>query len=283
MEAIYLNKNDLDKYKLIGKGTEAKVYKVNSNYLYKIYTIPLREKNTDKNGIYTIDEDGVKVVNSKGRASIKNVDPYPYYIDYSGVKKVYDANVIYDAINRQKNIKGTFLPLAPIYLDGKFKGCVLKNHNHYINMHSLFLLPKKVKLTILSNLLKKVKELTDNNIYHCDLCNYKVDEYTHSNVLINPFNLNTEIIDVDGKSTVYAKTYNDTLYNRTYLNFNLLAIKYLYDIDYDKELQEEDIDNIIIDLMDLTKLSYKDIYDILDYNCTTYEKNNDLLLKLKRN
>ena len=129
MDAIYLNKEDLENYKLIGKGTEAKVYRVNNNTLYKIYTIPLREKDNHRDGNYIVDEDGVKVVVNKGNASIKNIDPYPYYVDASGVKKVYDANVIYDAMKRQENIKGTSLPQAPIYLDGKFKGCVLKNHN----------------------------------------------------------------------------------------------------------------------------------------------------------
>ena len=283
MNSVHISEKDLDKYKLIGKGTEAKVYKVNSDLLYKIYTIPLRDENKDVNGIYTVDDEGVKVVNSKGKVSIKNVDPYPYYIDHSGVKKVYDQRVIYDAMQRQENINGTTLPLAPIYLDGKFKGCVLKRHHPYINMHSLFLLPKSTKLKILSNLLKKVKELTDNNIYHCDLANYKVDEYTHSNVLINPFTLNTEIIDVDGKSTVYSKQYNQSLCNTTYLNYNLLLIKYLFDIDYDKDIQHDDVDLIIEELMDVSKLDYDTVYDILDYQCTTYEKNNDLLLKLKRN
>ena len=284
MEAVYLNNEDLNKYKSIGKGTEAKVYKVNNEYLYKIYTIPLRaNKNDVDNNDYQIDNDGVKVVTDIKKTSVKNVDPYPYYIDASGVKKVYSEKVIYDAMERQKNIKGTYLPQAPIYVDGKFKGCVLKNHNHYINMHSMFLLPKKTKLQILSKLLVKVKELTDNNIYHCDLCNYKTDEYTHSNVLINPLTLNTEIIDVDGKSTVYSKTYNDILYNRTYLNFNLLTIKYLYDIDFSKELSNEDIDSLIEHLIDLTHLDYKTVYDILDYTYTTYEKNDELLRKLKRN
>ena len=283
MDAIHISKKDLNNYKLIGKGTEAEVYKAGKDYLYKIYTIPLREKEDEINGVYTVDDEGVKVVNSKGKASIKNMDPYPYYVDAAGVKKVYDQRVIYDAMERQKNITGTTLPLAPIYLDGKFKGCVLKNHHPYINIHSLFLLPKNTKLKILSNLLKKVKELTDNNIYHCDLANYKVDEYTHSNVLINPFNLNTQIIDVDGKSTVYSKKYNKALYNRTYLNFNLLAIKYLYDIDYDKDYQDEDIDSLISELMEITGLGYNILYNILDYQYTTYEKNEELLLKLKRN
>ena len=172
MEKVSITTEDISSLKLIGEGTEAKIYKKDNDTLYKIYTSPINEEHKPiiKPSFiydYVIDEDNVKVVQkNKKIINTTNANPYPYYLDNNGVKTIYDAHVIYEATLRQPHITKTDLPKGVIYLDGKFNGCILKNHKHTTDLHNMYFLPRKIKLRILLELLEKLKELTDNNIYH---------------------------------------------------------------------------------------------------------------------
>ena len=282
MEAIYLNKDDIKNLKKVGKGTEGEVYKKDRNTLYKIYTRPLNsEDSINYINNNNLDEFGVRI-NDKSTKVYNNFEPYPYYLDDNGIKKVYDENVIFEAIKRQKNVFMSDLPKAPIYVDGKFDGCVIKKHNFSTDLHNTSFLPIRKKLQILKELLEKVKELTDNYIYTVDLANYKRDNISHSNILVNIFNFNTNIIDLDGKSTVYSKDFNYNLYKKCYICYSSLVMKYLYEYDTYDEIMDIEYDYIIGKLIEKTKLDYNSIVDILDYNVNTYEKNNKLLSKIKR-
>lgn len=250
MQEVNLSNKDIDRIrkKYIGCGKEGNVYKVNKDYLYKIYTIELENNyllNNSYKQDYMLDSDGTKVIKSYKNCLHNVKEVSPYYIDIHGVKRIYDESVVNKAIERQKYVKLTSLPLAPIFVNKRFKGCVLKYHKGYTDIHNLAFLPYKVKLKILKQLLEKLKELNDNYIYPIEISNYKTDINTHSNILINPFTLNTEIIDLDAKSTIYTDSYNKYLSILSYYKYTSLAIKLLIDVDIEiddsQDFSEDDV------------------------------------------
>lgn len=295
MEEINLTLNEFNKLKkrYVGNGKEGNVYKYNRNYLYKIYTIPLRYGDiplfNSYNYEYKIDDDGTKIITGHNKFNKHSLitDPYPYYLDNYGVKRIYNESVIINAMKRQLNIKLSTLPLAPLYIDNRFRGCILKNHQGYTDLHNMSFLPYKTKLKILKELLEKVKELNDNYVYPVELSNYKTDNNSHSNILINPITLNTEIIDLDGKSTVYTDTFNKNLSKISYNKFTSLVIKLLYDIDIEisegQDIYEDDSDFLNDNLMK-KGIDYNVAISIINQDYYDYKNNNELLnyLTLKK-
>lgn len=279
MEKINIKATDLEKIKkhIIGYGTEANIYKMNNDYLYKIYTIPLKcgdQPVMASASQYRLADDNTKIIDDYNllKGQFNSMNSYPYYIDRYGVKKIYDDSVIVEAMERQKNITKTSLPVCPLYISNKFRGCVLKYHKHYTYISYIKIFPKRIQLKIMAELLNKIKELTDNNIYPIDLNNI-------NNILINPLTLNTEIIDIDGKSTVYCETYNGNLYNIVYYCFNSLILNLVYDFNIE-EYSIEDLDYIIANLK---KRHFDDEYInlIIDGNLNTYEKSKSFLVLKK--
>ena len=111
----------------------------------------------------------------------------------------YDS-IIKIAQEKQKYINLTYLPLNPCYIDGFFRGCFLKKFSNYLPISCFEFLPERKKLEIIYKLLPKFKELIDNYVYPTDIYN-KLD-YTlpHNNIIVSIFNLNPQIIDLDGKA-----------------------------------------------------------------------------------
>ena len=219
---IYItNENGFLKNK-IGEGREAGVYKISKDLACKIYY-----KSSDIIKDWPDDDASIKTVKPKIFKTPNTHQSLCY--DEEGVRLSFE-DVIYEAKSRQKNIKHTSLPLNPIYINGTFRGCIIKFHNNYYPISHFNVLPKKLKYKICYNILEKIKELLKNNIYQIDLYNKQDLIGCHSNIIVNPL-LDAQIIDLDGKSTIYTATFDKAHYQTTLLGFSLLMLEFVYDED----------------------------------------------------
>ena len=116
----------------------------------------------------------------------------------------------------------------------------------------------------MKEVLISVKELLDNYIYHVDLSNSPyskklfinnegvTEHLGHSHVLVNPFTLKPNIIDLDGKSTVYMEHYSSDYEELCMYNLSVLLIEFLLGLntdDYDFEFNE--FEKLASDLSDM--------------------------------
>lgn len=192
---------------------------------------------------------------------------------------------IKSAKERQLNVKNTHLPQGSVYVDGKFAGCTLMPIK-VIQIHKLTGLPFNLKKKIIKKFLLNVKELINNYIYHVDLDNspFTKDNYFinnqgkkelvgHSHVIINPFTLNPQLIDLDGKSTIYTDSYSKKLEHKSLASFNRLMMKFMLGIDLDDYKDEEElslileqigINNEYIDILISDLITYDQIYEFID-------------------
>lgn len=122
----------------------------------------------------------------------------------------YEEN-IKEAIKRQQNVKNTSLPNGLIYVDGTFRGCVLKSFLNYKTIYYIKHMDKLTQYKILKQLLMKVDELCSNNIYPLDLG--ITPSNNQGNVLFNGSDV--EIIDLDGHSANYTNSHNNYFYHGT--------------------------------------------------------------------
>ncbi len=245
MKAVYITEKQLEniKKRKIGEGKEAHVYNAGEGLLFKIYKhAGVVTLNTPVvNGI--IDQDGVRIAKKGIHIKPAEVEIMTTrYIDMEGVR-LYSAAAIEKASLRQENIKHTSLPLAPLYLDGgnyyRFLGCVLKYFKCYFELHKIWeSLPAEYKIKLLEKVRIYVRELCDNYIYHMDLSNKSTGEFakllSHSNILVS-LTLNPQIIDVDGKSTIYLEKKSPEHESNTYGELSLLFLELLFDLDFDKD------------------------------------------------
>lgn len=244
MEAVYLSRNDVANLqrKLIGKGTDGSVYDVGHGYLYKIYH--------DGSAFSDIDvahplldgyEDDVKIY-QKGKSYLyHNHNSCFKYTDINGVR-ISAQDSIYLAIQRQKDIQYTQLPLAPIYVNSRFKGCVLKKHAFHFQFHSFSFLPEEQRRKLLLLVIDRVEELVQHYIYPLDISNSPLrDKLSHSNILVSLLGI-PQLIDMDGKSTIYREQENFYLLQSVYEGLNCLLLEFLYHIDVFHEIYiDEDI------------------------------------------
>lgn len=205
-----ITKDELSHLKVIGEGSEGVVYNAHNGLLYKVY----------KDSCYTT-------------------------LDPEHTKKMYSPRIIYTAVERQEDIKNSVLPLGPLYINNKFKGCILKKHSGYVDLHNISILPKKLKLNILRQLIINVKELTDHFIYHLDLSNKNTSNGTHSNILIS-MKGHLQIIDLDGKSTTYTPGYIEEYFQMTLTSLLSLISDLIFDIDFAAiDVTEMDVDYLL--------------------------------------
>lgn len=199
----YISSKEFSKLKPIGEGTEAIVYRAGDGFLYKVY---------------------------KGK----------YYIAVGSeqVKKCYSPRLIAEAASRQQYIQHSTLPLGTLYIDDKFKGCVLKEHRGYGDIYNINILPKKIKIKLLRQLVLNVKELIEYNIYHVDLANKKVPGVHKGNVLIS-LTGDIQLIDLDGKSTIYTHRFDPQFYQLTIESLVALITDLLFELDLEEEFFED--------------------------------------------
>lgn len=241
---LYLTKDELRKLKTIGYGTDGMVYKYKNNLLVKIYHS--NPKSTFTSRIDLKNDEDVKIY-SKGQKIKSNYyeNCLNYFLYNNEEIKILPKEALFKAIERQKNIDLTSLPLGVVYLNNKFAGCILKRH-YGIQLHKLMFLPLEKRKSLFLKILKANRELLENNIYHRDLANspyVKKDiilpnktivKSGHSHILVNPLNKDINIIDLDGKSTVYTEKHNEKYLLQNALNLNILALEFLFKLDYEE-------------------------------------------------
>ena len=287
---INLTKEEIDSLlkQELSHGTDGRVMRFDKNRMIKLYhkyvnwfkeQYHLNNQNDDDIKLYSIGD-------YKKKSDI--FDMFTFYISEDNGEFIRIRNgsaAIASARERQQRVKNTRLPQNAVFIDGKFIGCTLIAIKG-IQIHKLIGLPFTLKKKIMKKVLYNVKELMDNYIYHIDLDNspYTKDNYFvndegkmenvgHSHVLINPITLKPQLIDLDGKSTVYADAYSKNFENQSMASFNRLMIEYLLGIDLDEYKNEEDLTYILsqigidveyIDLLATNSMNYEQAEDFLN-------------------
>ena len=275
MEKLYLSIEEFNKLKEIGHGTDGCVYKYSKDTLIKVYHKNLikfsnnEEILTKRDKIYK----GEKIPFKGSEAN------FNYYLnDDNGVIKIRSKDALVKAAEKQKYITRTKLPKGAIYINNKCVGAVLDRING-IQIHKLSSMPLKYRYQIIKSLLLDVDELLKNNIYHIDLSNspYSTKCYTrdkdgnviaikgHSHVLVNPITKKTNIIDLDGKSTIYTEKYSEKFEKACIDNICTLLIEFLYNVDTDDITDDEiyyELLNKSIDDTLASNLAYENFHNI---------------------
>lgn len=198
MNYIYLKKEDIQKFKKIGEGTEGSVYRIGHGVLYKIY---------HENCPSIIEPN--HIIHDKSGVNITPIKDYlkNNLMDYCNSDKIrlLRKDAILRAIRLQKEIKLSKLPSNIIYVDGKIEGCVLHDYSYSTDIYKASYLPKRFRIRIMKQILQEVEELLNHHIYPIDLCQRPTIEYPNTNVLLS-YKLKPYIIDLDGQSTLYPET-----------------------------------------------------------------------------
>lgn len=223
MKDVYLTSDDIKnlKSKKINQGTDGTIFRVGNGLLYKIYHNSTPIENIVSNLFPKTDEEGVKIYE---KGVLKPLISRPLTLEDDYVKlRAEDAIKLAQA--KQKDVKLTTLPLASIYVDNKFKGCVLKDFQYSTSIYNIRFFPLNIRLRIAREVLKRTKELLKNNIYRVDLGGKPIDK---SNVLLNYFPyFAPEIIDNDGRSAIYTEKYVKELYNISIQSLNGIIVEIL--------------------------------------------------------
>lgn len=287
---INLTKEEIDNLlkQELSHGTDGRVMIFDRKRMIKLYhkyvnwfkgQYHLNNQNDDDVKLYSIGD-------YKKKSDI--FDMFTFYISEDNGEFIRIRNgsaAIASARERQQRVKNTRLPQNAVFIDGKFIGCTLIAIKG-IQIHKLIGLPFSLKKKIMKKVLYNVKELMDNYIYHIDLDNSpytkdnyfvndegKIENVGHSHVLINPITLKPQLIDLDGKSTVYTDAYSKNLENQSMASFNRLMIEFLLGIDLDEYKNEEDLTYILsqigidveyIDLLATNSMNYEQAEDFLN-------------------
>lgn len=275
--------------KEIGHGTDGRVISFDRNRLIKLYHKYVRYYKNKKQAIATEDDTDMKIYHKGDYKKVDDTfDMFRFYEKEENGEFIRIRNgeaAIKSAQERQMKVTNTRLPQNSVYIDGKFAGCTLLTIRG-IQMHKLIGLPFALKRKIMKKVLYNVKELMDNYIYHIDLDNspftknscYTNDEgktelVGHSHVIINPVTLKPQLIDLDGKSTVYTDSYSKKLEHQSLASFNRLMIEFMLGIDLDEYKDEEDLSYILekigidieyIDMLVSNSMTYEDLNNFLD-------------------
>ncbi len=213
----------------VGEGRDSMVFNAGKGVLYKIYKDESRLK----------DLDAPDTIYDKQKLIKKSAPSRNCYIDKDGTKIFY-KDAIKRIVERQKQIKYSSLPKKALYVDGKFIGCVI-DRKYAFQLHYVFpFLPRKTKIKVLKLILLKIKELTDNYIYPCDVANSPIVG-NHSNILVD-YKLEPQLIDLDGHSTLYRETYDEKAYNYVLFSTNLLLLELLHGNVYCEDMLDEEVD-----------------------------------------
>ena len=194
--------------KFVGSGIDGNLYKVGPN-VYKFYKNKKDIIDSDKEGIY--DSDGVNVTNFKNlrNKSVIVDNRILNYIDNEGVILAREEAIL-KAIELGDKVKQTYLPNNIIYENNKAIGCVYPYYRNTFGIYASSLLPLRLRLQICKEIISKVEELLDNNIYPLSLAQ-RSDEFPiskkESNILLG-LDLKTHIVDLDGNSTLYSQDYS---------------------------------------------------------------------------
>lgn len=260
IDPIYLTKNDLDMLRNfeVGHGTDGSVFRFGKHGLIKIYHSLIKNILSAQDCL----EDEMKIFNKNDFKLTNFQEPITYYHYTDEDIKLRSKDAIKLAISRQKDITRTNLPKNMVYVEGKFAGCLLKRQKG-IQIHKLSGLPMAAKKKIILETIESVQELLDHYIYHIDLSNSPyaktyynndgiIEKVGHSHVLVQPLTGKTNIIDLDGKSTVYMEHKSQKYEEQCLFNLCVLIVEFLFGIDNDEYEEEMNLDE------ELYRLGIKD-------------------------
>ena len=276
---LYLTTLEFKNLKEIGHGTDGSVYLYKNKFLIKLYHKRIYEimKATKRNN------EDIKIY-TKGK--IQYNDYYANDLAYYSYEeenniKLHPKEGIKKAIERNNFINLTSLPIGIVYLNGRFAGCIIKRH-YGIQIHKLTGLPINMRKRIYLNVLESIKELLKNNVYPIDLANspfvkkqiilpnQRIITTGHSHILVNPITIKTQLIDLEGKSTIYTEKMNLQFYQQCLDNLKILTLEFLLQIDYEEHkeyIEEIDADltkkNIPLKLRE--KLVYQEMNQLEDF------------------
>ncbi len=251
---IELTKDEFDKIvrrkKEIGSGVDGKVYGVNSKEVYKIYHNTSDSIKIEEDGVLDAEEVNIRDPKElRHRGTRINNKPINY-IDGDGVI-LNREDAILKAIEKQEKVKYTNLPQKLIKVDGRLVGCVYKRYNSVFGIYALSYFPLSKRKEVLKKLYLKLKELYENNIYPVtlaqknDLLPFSKKE---SNVILD-YNLEPQIIDLDGISTYYSDSFCRREYERSLSSFSILALEIISGIDFLDADTDEEMERYIQDLV----------------------------------
>ena len=280
----YLTKDEvirLKKKKEIGRGTDGRVIKISNRDLIKLYHDAYERIMKEKTSLAqpaNKEEDDVKIykIGSTKDYAPESSDNMRYYRaeEDGSITRLNHKEALERAIERREEIKRSKLPEGMVYIDGKLAGCTLIPQKG-IPIHKLIgILPFKEKVIILLDVLKSVKELTDHYIYPIDLDNspytskarYDDKPVGHSHVLVTLVPLKTNIIDLDGKSTIYTDFESKKFKDMTYQSFKRLMDEVLFEINHDNEYEPFELESIYYEKNVPEEYISKLIYGVLDHN-----------------
>ena len=301
---IFLTEEELNQLRYyaneVGHGSDGRVFPYKKDYLIKLYrkALALNTLVQKKNKSQENEDDDIKIyVMKKDRDPSEKIENKSIYelsehITYyrkdddnpEHDTKLAPSEAITAAIRRQKNIKRTQLPLASVYYNHRFIGCVIKKL-HGVSIHKLMWLPMSAKIKIINSVIDDLDELMQNHVYHRDLSNSPfagvgyinedgkyIYENGHSHVLVNPLSLKTNIIDLDGKSTIYTERDNNALKEQCIRELLVLLFEYVFAIKLNDYLPTEDVAeyDYLVHVMEMNGFEPYDLEDFTDYvfsNC----------------
>ena len=217
---LHITQEELSKLKEVGHGTDGIVYEYHSGYLIKIY-----RNNFQNNMRYYVMKDGVR-------------------------EQLSDEEAFEKVTEKQLKVVKTHLPKKLVYIDGKFVGVLLQKVKG-IQIHKLTGMPFSYRKKVALAVIDAVKELLDNSIYHEDLSNspftqaaYTDEEHQnstgHSHILLNPFTMKINIIDMEGKSTIYTDYLDEEHLDISLSNLSQLLFEFLYQVDKEEYNLDDD-------------------------------------------
>lgn len=210
----------------LGGGTEADIYVLSNQFLIKIYKEQLIE---DK-------------------------------------PEIYNDSRILEIASKRDLVRRTILTYGPVYINDKFKGCIIYYHRKSCNFNYIGLIPSNnYRLKRLIEINDSLRELELNNLYHIDI--------RPSNVLLVKF-MNSKIIDIDGKS-VRLNDKKGSYQARMYGNLFDLILDKVFDYQVDEndlsDFYIEDafggynISDSFIRELNKNKFNYELLKDFLNY------------------
>ena len=246
-EVIRLSREEMEKImrdnKKIGEGLDGVLYKDNNvNNVLKFYKDSHEIIDAGKESIY--DGDGVNITDYKLlRNKTKGSDNRILnYVDENGVILAREEAIL-KAIELGDKVKKTYLPNHIIYVDNKAVGCVYPYYNTPLGIYASAYMPLRRRLQVCKQLIVKVQELLDNNIYPLSLAQ-RSDKFPvlrkDSNVLLD-LNGKVNIVDLDGNSTLYSENYSHTHTSLTLASLSTLVLEIISKIKiYDDNIYDQE-------------------------------------------
>ena len=241
-EEVHITEEDFSNLIIsqIGQGLDAKVYRTKKKVLFKVYHNYLLDKKEIMTNV-PVDEEGVRIFRHDDFRKNKQNFSFNDFND-TDIKFI-TKELISRAVLKKDEITLSTLPQALLYVDHHFKGCILKDFSWRTSILNVRYLPYHLRLHMAKQILIRVKELLLHHIYPVDLA---MKNIKNSNVLWT-FPFTPEIIDLDGRSTLYPNTFHDSFYKESIFHLNCLLMEILFGRDesliLSENLRKEDILN----------------------------------------